>query len=100
MHFLPRPPSLRIGMHPLPSLLSPWAAEAVLEAFIRLHDKGLIYRGSYMVNWSPGLQTAVSDLEVEYTEEAGSLYFFKYPVAGADVWQCVWGVLALDELWE
>ncbi len=34
------------------------------EAFVRLHDKGLVYRGSYMVNWSPNLQTAVSDLEV------------------------------------
>lgn len=32
-------------------------AESVLEAFVRLHDKGLIYRGSYLVNWSPGLQT-------------------------------------------
>lgn len=55
---------------------------AVLEAFCRLHEKGLIYRGSYMVNWSPHLQTAVSDLEVEYSEEPGKLYYFKYPVAG------------------
>ena len=39
-------------------------ADAVHEAFVRLHDKGLIYKGSYMVNWSPNLQTAVSDLEV------------------------------------
>jgi valyl-tRNA synthetase len=38
--------------------------------------------GSYMVNWSPNLQTAVSDLEVEYSEEPGTLYYFKYPVAG------------------
>jgi hypothetical protein len=52
-------------------------AEAVAEAFVRLHDKGLIYRGSYMVNWSPALLTAVSDLEVEYSEEPGFLYFFK-----------------------
>lgn len=48
---------------------------------MRLHDKGLVYRGSYLVNWAPGLQTAVSDLEVEYSEEAGTLYYFKYPVA-------------------
>ena len=41
-----------------PAALAPLlAAEAVLEAFVRLHDKGLVYRGSYMVNWSPGLQT-------------------------------------------
>ena len=50
---------------------------AVNEAFVRLHEKGLIYRGSYLVNWSPSLQTAVSDLEVEYSEEQGTLYTFK-----------------------
>eukprot|EP00884_Botryococcus_braunii_P003795 jgi/Botrbrau1/13416/Bobra.0082s0022.1 len=55
---------------------------AVLEAFNQLHEKGLIYRGSYMVNWAPNLQTAVSDLEVEYSEESGMLYYFKYPIAG------------------
>ena len=58
-------------------------SNAVSEAFVRLHDKGLIYRGEYMVNWAPLLQTAVSDLEVEYTEEEGKLYFFKYMVKGS-----------------
>jgi len=53
---------------------------AVNETFVRLHRMGLIYRGEYLVNWSPGLQTAVSDLEVEYSEEPGTLYYFKYPV--------------------
>ncbi|KAH1045310.1 hypothetical protein J1N35_036094 [Gossypium stocksii] len=57
-------------------------SRAVIEAFIRLHEKGLIYQGSYMVNWSPKLQTAVSDLEVEYSEEPGTLYYIKYRVAG------------------
>ncbi|OIW03276.1 hypothetical protein TanjilG_09923 [Lupinus angustifolius] len=57
-------------------------SEAVIEAFVRLHEKGLIYQGSYMVNWSPSLQTAVSDLEVEYSEESGHLYHIKYRVAG------------------
>ncbi|GAQ82275.1 valyl-tRNA synthetase [Klebsormidium nitens] len=57
-------------------------SEAVAEAFLRLHDKGLVYRGSYMVNWSPHLQTAVSDLEVEYSEEPGKLFYFRYPIAG------------------
>ncbi|XP_062107605.1 valine--tRNA ligase, chloroplastic/mitochondrial 2 isoform X2 [Humulus lupulus] len=57
-------------------------SRAVIEAFVRLHDKGLIYQGSYMVNWSPSLQTAVSDLEVEYHEETGTLYYMKYRVAG------------------
>lgn len=75
-------------------------SEAVTEAFIRLHEKGspplhntpprlvmfnlltgLVYRGSYMVNWSPNLQTAVSDLEVDYSEENGALYYFKYELA-------------------
>ncbi|CAK9156022.1 unnamed protein product [Ilex paraguariensis] len=57
-------------------------SRAVIEAFVRLHEKGLIYQGSYMVNWSPSLQTAVSDLEVEYSEEPGNLYYIKYRVAG------------------
>jgi valyl-tRNA synthetase len=57
-------------------------SRAVREAFVRLYRLGLIYQDEYLVNWSPGLQTAVSDLEVEYTEEAGTLYYFKYPVSG------------------
>jgi valyl-tRNA synthetase len=56
-------------------------SKAVREAFVRLYEKGLIYRGPRMINWSPGLKTAVSDLEVEYVEEAGFLYFFKYCLA-------------------
>lgn len=59
-------------------------SKAVAEAFVRLHQKGLVYRGSYMVNWSPALGTAVSDLEVEYSEEPGYLYYFKYPIRGSD----------------
>jgi valyl-tRNA synthetase len=54
---------------------------AVREAFVRLYEKGLIYRGPRLVNWSPGLKTAVSDLEVEYSEEPGTLYYFKYMLA-------------------
>ncbi|EME26086.1 valyl-tRNA synthetase, partial [Galdieria sulphuraria] len=53
-------------------------SKAVEEAFIRLYEKGYIYRGHYLVNWSPLLQTAVSDLEVEWVEEDGFLYYFKY----------------------
>jgi valyl-tRNA synthetase len=53
-------------------------SRAVREAFVRLYEKDLIYRGPRLINWSPGLKTAVSDLEVEYSEEAGKLYFFKY----------------------
>jgi len=56
-------------------------SRAVREAFVRLYEQGLIYRGEYLINWSPGLQTAVSDLEVEYSEEDGFLYYFKYMLA-------------------
>ncbi|MFQ5922223.1 MAG: valine--tRNA ligase [Anaerolineales bacterium] len=59
-------------------------SRAVIEAFVRLYEKDLIYRGDYLINWSPGLQTAVSDLEVEYSEELGTLYYFKYPLEGSD----------------
>ena len=54
---------------------------AVREAFVSLYEKGLIYRGPRMINWSPNLRTAVSDLEVEYSEEPGFLYYFKYMLA-------------------
>jgi len=56
-------------------------SRAVREAFVRLYEKGLIYRGPRLVNWSPGLKTAVSDLEVEYEEEDATLYYFKYILA-------------------
>jgi len=62
--------------------MEPDLSEAVNEAFVRLHEKGLVYRGEYMVNWAPLLKTAVSDLEVEYTEEEGKMYYFKYVVEG------------------
>ena len=56
-------------------------SRAVREAFVRLYEKGLIYRGPRMIHWSPGMKTAVSDLEVEYSEEPGLLYHFKYNLA-------------------
>jgi valyl-tRNA synthetase len=59
-------------------------SRAVREAFVRLYEKGLIYRGPRLINWSPGLKTAVSDLEVEYVEEPGMLYYFKYMLADPD----------------
>ena len=57
-------------------------SKAVREAFVQLYEKGLIYRGPRLINWSPGLKTAVSDLEVEYSQEQGKLYYFKYMIAG------------------
>ncbi len=56
-------------------------SRAVREVFVTLYENGLMYRGPRMVNWSPKLQTAVSDLEVEYSDEAGTLYYFKYMLA-------------------
>jgi valyl-tRNA synthetase len=56
-------------------------SEAVLEAFVRLHGDGLIYRGERLVNWDPVLRTALSDLEVLSEEEAGSLWHLRYPLS-------------------
>ena len=53
---------------------------AVIEAFVRLHEEGLIYRGKRLVNWDPVLHTALSDLEVLATEESGHLWHFRYPL--------------------
>ena len=53
-------------------------SNAVKEVFVRLHEEGLIYRGKRLVNWDPKLHTALSDLEVESVETAGSLWHFKY----------------------
>lgn len=52
---------------------------AVVDAFVRLHEEGLIYRGKRLVNWDPKLQTAVSDLEVESEEEEGRIWQIRYP---------------------
>ena len=57
---------------------------AVREAFARLYEQGLIYRGAYIVNWCPRCQTAISDLEVVHEEQKGHLWEIKYPVIGAD----------------
>ena len=53
---------------------------AVREAFVRLYEQGLIYRGAYIVNWCPRCQTAISDLEVVYDEHKGHLWEIRYPV--------------------
>jgi valyl-tRNA synthetase len=54
---------------------------AVKEAFIRLHDDGLIYRGKRLVNWDPKLHTAISDVEVENHDEKGFMWHLRYPLA-------------------
>ncbi len=56
---------------------------AVREAFVRLYEQGLIYRGAYIVNWCPRCQTAISDLEVVHDEHKGHLWEIRYPVLDA-----------------
>jgi valyl-tRNA synthetase len=57
-------------------------SKAVRTAFVRLYNKGLIYRGERMINWCPRCQTALSDLEVEHKDIAGHLYYIRYPLTG------------------
>ena len=59
-------------------------AKAVREVFVRLYEKGLIYKGSRIINWCPNCTTALSDAEVEYAEKAGHFWHIKYPIVGSD----------------
>ena len=61
--------------------MDPAYAEAVVEAFVRFHDAGLIYRGKRLVNWCCYHQTVISDIEVEEEEQAGHLWHIRYPFA-------------------
>ncbi|MDR0787552.1 MAG: valine--tRNA ligase, partial [Gemmatimonadota bacterium] len=58
-------------------------SRAVREVFVRLHERGLIYRGNYIINWCPRCLTALSDEEAEPTETTVKLYHLRYPVTGA-----------------
>ncbi|MBF0428756.1 MAG: valine--tRNA ligase [Magnetococcales bacterium] len=64
--------------------MDPALSHAVREAFVRLYNEGLIYRGKRLVNWDPVLQTAVSDLEVISEEEKGFLWHLRYPLANGE----------------
>ena len=55
-------------------------SRAVREVFVRLFEKGLIYKGTRIINWCPRCQTALSDIEVEYSDTAGRLHYVKYPL--------------------
>ena len=57
-------------------------SEAVKEVFVRLYEKGLIYRGKYIVNWCPECRSAISDVETEYETEQGHLWEISYPLKG------------------
>ncbi|MGA2377972.1 MAG: valine--tRNA ligase [Spirochaetia bacterium] len=56
-------------------------SKAVREVFVSLYEKGLIYRGFYLVNWCPSCRTAISDDEVEHVETKGKMYHYRYPLA-------------------
>ncbi|MBR3994448.1 MAG: valine--tRNA ligase [Clostridia bacterium] len=59
-------------------------SDAVKEVFVNLYNKGLIYRGNRIINWCPHCATALSDAEVEYSEQAGAFWYIKYPVKDSD----------------
>ncbi|MGL4344482.1 MAG: valine--tRNA ligase [Cellulosilyticaceae bacterium] len=59
-------------------------SNAVQEVFIRLHEKGYIYKGARIVNWCPECQTTISEAEVIHQESAGNFYHLRYPVVGSD----------------
>ena len=59
-------------------------SDAVLDVFCKLHDKGLIYKGSRIVNWCPVCKTSISDAEVEHEEQDGFFWHINYPVAGEE----------------
>ena len=60
--------------------LDPGPSLAVRTAFVRLYDKGLIYRGERIINWCPRCATALSDLEVDHKDTAGHLWYIRYPL--------------------
>ena len=57
-------------------------SDAVKEVFVKLYEKGLIYKGAYIVNWCPRCQSAISDIETEYESEKGHLWEISYPLKG------------------
>jgi valyl-tRNA synthetase len=69
--------------------MDPLASGAVTEAFVRLFEAGLVYRGKRLVNWDPVLKTAISDLEVENREVPGHMWHFKYPLAGGETYEYI-----------
>ena len=78
--------------------LDPGLNKAVVEAFVRLHEQGLIYRGEYLVNWCPASGSAVSDLEVEMKELDGHLWHFRYPLTDGPAGEAAGEAAGLDHL--
>lgn len=59
-------------------------SRAVRRVFVTLHKEGLVYQGYRIINWCPRCETAISDIETDYKDLKGKLYYIKYPIAGAD----------------
>ncbi|NLK72552.1 MAG: valine--tRNA ligase [Clostridiales bacterium] len=65
-------------------------SKAVTEVFVRLYEKGLIYRGNRLINWCPSCETSLSDIEVEHEDKSGKYYYIKYPLIDApDEFICI-----------
>jgi valyl-tRNA synthetase len=69
--------------------MDPGHSRAVEEVFIRLYQEGYIYQGDYIINWCPGCQTALSDIEVEHEEREGKLYYIRYPFKNKTKGECL-----------
>ena len=69
--------------------MSDTLSKAVLKVFVELYNQGLIYKGKRLVNWDPHFETAISDLEVENIDRDGSMWHFKYPLAGGETYEYV-----------
>ena len=63
-------------------------SKAVEEVFVKMYEKGMIYKGSRIINWCPVCHTSISDAEVEYEDQAGHFWHIKYPVVGTDEFLC------------
>lgn len=60
------------------------ASKAIRKAFTKLYHDGLIYRGKYLINWDPQLQTTLSDIEIIHKETKGTMYYIKYPLLNSN----------------
>jgi valyl-tRNA synthetase len=60
-------------------------SQAVREVFVSLFEKGLIYRGNYIINWCPQCKTALSDIEVDHQDTEGKIWHFRYPLVEKQV---------------
>ena len=72
-------------------------SEAVLEVFVKLYEKGLIYKGSRIVNWCPVCKTSISDAEVEHEEQDGFFWHINYPVVGGVNLRRIYQLLRADQ---